>query len=100
MAYNLCVTYGTATPAQAVLGYQPRDYFLPEGETRASVMGAISTDPDSFETHLRLRMKAKEEIMRALATDRVNRANNTRQQRHDPLDFAKLIPGTTKLDVW
>ena len=99
MATNMMMTYGGATPTQALLGYQPRELYDPEANTITSLTSALDVQPDAMETALRLRLEAKDYILQAVVEDRIARASNTRVQQHRPEEMAKLVDGA-RIDLW
>ena len=82
MIGNLTLNYGTSTPAQAILGYTPRDYYVPDGLTIDSHAGALLKTPDECETAIRLRMMSKSNIVQAIMEERIAKANTTRVLKH------------------
>ena len=92
MIGNLTLNYGNATPAQALLGYTPRDYYVPDGETIDCHAGALMKTPDEMETAIRFRMLSKSAIIQAIMEERIAKANTTRQQK---VAVGELKPGET-----
>ncbi|CAE8728215.1 unnamed protein product, partial [Polarella glacialis] len=97
MSQNMILSYGGYTPAQAVLGANPRTLYEIEDSTITSVMGAKETNPGVFEHALRLRMIASTAIQRSIMEDRLARAQHVRPQQHDIKDF---IPRVTAVDLY
>ncbi len=83
MAQNLMLNYGGSTPANALLGYTPNDFYDPQSPTLESHSGALQMDPDTFESNLRTRIKSKENVLRTIVEERITAANNTKPQKMD-----------------
>ena len=83
MAQNLLLSYNGSTPAQALLGYTPRDFYDPESISTLAHIGTLDTHPDVSECNLRARMHAKENIIKAVVEDRLAIANSMKAQRQD-----------------
>ena len=81
MSQNLMMNFGGSTPAQALFGYTPRDYYDPSSDSIVSYKGALENSPDPYETTLRLRMMAKANVTRAVIEDRIARANHSKPHR-------------------
>ena len=64
MCQNLVLSYDGGSPAQGVLGYMPRDYYNLDASTLESHMSSRETSPDPFETSVRLRLMAKECVLK------------------------------------
>ena len=97
MSQNMILSYGGYTPAQAVLGANPRTLYEIEDSAITSVMGAKETNPGVFGHALRLRMIASTAIQRSIMEDRLARAQHVRPQQHDIKDF---IPRVTAVDLY
>ncbi len=78
MVGGLVVCHSNHTPCEALLGYTPHDYYIPESNTLDSWQSALDTVPDPFETTMRVRMAAKAHILQGIIEDRIARASNTK----------------------
>ena len=54
-AQNHLLTYGGSTPANALLGFTPRDFFDLDSVSSVSYGGALEASPDTFEANVRMR---------------------------------------------
>ena len=59
MHQNHMLEYGGYTPAQAVMGHNPRGLYETETSSVLAHAGAAETSADFFEHYLRMRMIAK-----------------------------------------
>ena len=96
MAQNCLLEYGGYTPAQAVLGHNPRPFLELEDRTMTAIVGARDDTPGLFETTARLRNIAGASILRSLVEIRLARANATTTQSQD---LPSLKPGETEVDI-
>jgi len=102
MACNLMLSYNGHCPAEAVLGFVPRDPYDHESESLLAHTGILEDREDIFERSLRLRLLAKEAILAAIVQDRLVKANNTLTQAADVTaltvgsDVDMYRPPTTK----
>ena len=99
MCCNSFLVYGTNTPNQAVLGYEPRDLYSMDNEALSAYKDARSTLPDAIESAIRLRLMAKEAIVAAIIENRISECANSKVQQYTPEEVAKLVPGT-KVDIY
>ncbi|CAE7404059.1 unnamed protein product, partial [Symbiodinium necroappetens] len=60
-----------------------------------AIAGALQTDVTPFEKALRIRQLALSTVQKAVAEDRIARANRTRTQQ---LELGELVPGVTRVD--
>ena len=97
MVQNALLEYGGYSPAQCVLGSNPRGLFEFEADGVTSYDGSIDTSPDVFEQHLRLRLIAREHTMKAVVEDRIAQANRARPQK---VDISVLRPGRDLVDIY
>ncbi|CAE7420861.1 RE2 [Symbiodinium natans] len=95
MAHNQSLNYGGATPSMAVFGVLPRPFYQEDSETITAVAGALQTDVTPFEKALRIRQLAMSMVHKAVAEDRIARANRTRPHN---LDVGTMVPGTSRVD--
>ena len=96
MCQNLVLSYDSGSPAQALFGTVPRDYYTLESCTLESHASSLESNPDPFETAVRLRLKGKECVLRAVVEERLAKANATRVQKQD---LEQLHPGV-KVDIF
>ena len=95
MSHNMSLNYGGATPSMAVFGIIPRPFYQDDSTGITAVTGALQTDVTPFEKALRIRQMSLSMVQRAVAEDRIARANRTRTQQ---LALEELIPGVTRVD--
>ena len=87
MSANLMMSYGGTTPAHALLGYVPRDYYLPDGTGVEAHTGALALTPDPLESQLRMRSYSKANLQKAIVEERIARAHRSRQQKQQLEDL-------------
>ncbi len=80
---NLITNVNGSTPALAPLGYQPRDYYQMDSDTIESHAGALNTALDASEAQLRLRMLAKQNILKSIVEARMSKAANAHVEKRD-----------------
>jgi hypothetical protein len=97
MAQNCTLNYGGCTPSMSVFGVLPRPFYEDGNESIAATAGALQTDLTAFEKALRVRQLALSCVHRAVAEDRIAKANRTRTHQ---VRTEALIPGTTQLDFY
>ena len=95
MAHNQSLNYNGATPSMAVFGVLPRPFYQEDNESVMAVAGALQTDITPFDRALRIRQTSLSMVQRAVAEDRVARANRSRPHQ---LRLGELVPGTTLVD--
>ena len=81
------MNYGGATPAQVLLGYIPRDMYLPDSEALEAHARALQKTPGPMENQLRLRMHSKHIIINTIVDGRIACANRTRTQTQPIMDM-------------
>ena len=91
MAANILLSYGGCTPAQAVLGVNPRD--LSEFDSGAP---SSQSNDDYLERSIRLRLIAKSAILQAMVEQRVAEASRARPQQ---VDETEVVPGAA-IDIY
>ena len=96
-AQNSTLNYGGATPAMCVFGVLPRPYFQDDTDHITAITGALQTDVIPFERAIRVRQMALSMVHKAIAEDRVARANRTRPQQ---LRLGELKPGVSLVDYY
>eukprot|EP00969_Alexandrium_andersonii_P222217 9814771-Alexandrium_andersonii.AAC.1 len=74
MSANMLLTYGRASPSQALLGFQPRELYDFDNRSISAAAAATEPAPDAAEVATRLRLAAKEAILQAAVEDRLARA--------------------------
>ena len=99
MVTNHMLVYKGYSPSMALTGAQPRDLYDIENISVSSVSGALETQLDFVESHMRARFIVKESILEAIVEDRLARAEATKVQQHTPEDLARLVDGA-KVDLW
>eukprot|EP00959_Pyramimonas_sp_CCMP1952_P203251 4250321-Pyramimonas_sp.AAC.1 len=62
---NSVLVHGSSTPNQALLGYEPRDFYHQDNKTVSASSDANLSQPDSIESQFRLWLHAKEAIIQA-----------------------------------
>ena len=97
MAQNLTLSYGGVTPAMAVYGTMPREFYNPDSEHIKNTTGAEDTDLSVFERALRIRQTALAQAQQAVIEDRVARAARTRPHQ---LEAGELVAGTTEVEFY
>ncbi|OLP86389.1 hypothetical protein AK812_SmicGene32497 [Symbiodinium microadriaticum] len=95
MSHNMSLNYGGATPSMAVFGIIPRPFYQDDSTGITAVTGALQTDVTPFEKALRIRQMSLSMVQRAVAEDRIARANRTRTQQ---LALEELVPGVRRVD--
>ena len=95
MSQNQSLNYEGATPCMAVFGVLPRPFYQDDRSGITTAAGALQTDITPFERALRIRQLALSMVHRAVAEDRVARANRTRTHQ---LKIDEFVPGTTMVD--
>ena len=95
MSHNLSLNYGGATPSMCVFGVIPRPFYQDDSSGVTAVVGALQTDVTPFERAIRIRQMALSMVQRAVAEDRIARANRTRTQQ---LQIGEMMPGVTRVD--
>ena len=95
MSHNMSLNYGGATPSMAVFGIIPRPFYQDDSTGITAVTGALQTDVTPFEKALRIRQMSLSMVQRAVAEDRIARANRTRPQQ---LALEEMVPGVTRVD--
>ena len=100
MCSNSVLVYGSNTPNQALLGYEPRDLYHIDNKSVGATIDASSAVPDSIESSVRLRLHAKEAIIQAVIEHRIAEASNTKIQQYTPEIIEKLKVAGTSVDVW
>ena len=71
-------------PNQALLGYEPRDFYHHDNKVVSASTDAKLSQPDSIESQIRLRLHAKEAIPHAVIEHRTTEAANTKPQQYSP----------------
>ena len=97
MAQNQSLNYDGATPSMAVFGVLPRPFYQEDSNNIVAVAGALQTDITPFERALRIRQMSLSTVQKAIAEDRVARANRTRTHQ---LRLEEMVPGTTMVDYY
>ena len=95
MSHNISLNYGGATPSMCVFGVIPRPFYQDDGSGITAVAGALQTDVTPFEKAIRIRQMALSMVQRAVAEDRIARANRTRTHQ---LKLGEMVPGVTRVD--
>ena len=95
MSHNMSLNYGGVTPSMAVFGVIPRPFYQDDCSGVTAIAGALQTDVTPFEKALRIRQLALSTVQKAVAEDRIARANRTRTQQ---LELGELVPGVTRID--
>ncbi|CAE7589766.1 unnamed protein product, partial [Symbiodinium microadriaticum] len=78
-----------------VFGVIPRPFYQDDGSGITAVVGALQTDVTPFEKAIRIRQMALSMVQRAVAEDRIARANRTRTHQ---LKLGEMVPGVTRVD--
>ncbi|CAE7557756.1 RE2, partial [Symbiodinium sp. CCMP2456] len=95
MAHNISLNYGGATPSMCVFGVIPRPFYQDDSAGISTVVGTLQTDVTPFEKAIRVRQMALSMVQRAVAENRIARANRTRTHQ---LKIGELVPGVTRVD--
>ena len=95
MAQNITLSYGGVTPAMAVYGILPREFYNPESDHVLNTSGAADTDLTVFERALRIRQTSLAQAQQAVIEDRVARAARTKPHQ---LDIGSLVAGTSEVE--
>ena len=66
------------------MGFIPRDFYDPDNQSLEAHDSSLEASPDPFETALRLRHTAKENILKSIVEERIAKANRTRVQQYGP----------------
>ena len=93
MGQKHLLEYGGYTPAQAVLGHNPRGLYETETTNIMAHTGAAETSPDYFESYQRMRLMSRVSIQQAIIEHRVAMANRSHPMK---IDITKLIPMKTR----
>lgn len=91
MGQNFQLEYGGFTPAQAVLGHNPRGMYETATSSTLAHHGALETSPDYFESYIRLRNIARVCIQQAIIEARIAIASHPPPMK---MDLSKLKPGS------
>ena len=97
MAHNLTLCYGGVTPAMAVFGVLPREFYNPESDHVLNTSGAADTDLTVFERAMRIRQTSLAQAQQSIVEDRVARAARTRPHQ---LDVGTLVAGTSEVEFY
>ncbi|CAE7553108.1 RE1, partial [Symbiodinium sp. CCMP2456] len=81
MAHNISLNYGGATPSMCVFGVIPRPFYQDDSTGISTAVGALQTDVAPLEKVIRVRQMALSMVQRAVAKDRIARANRTRTRQ-------------------
>ena len=71
MSQNFIFEYGGFTPAQRLLGSNPKGLYEIESNSVVAHSGAADSAPDYFEAYLRSRLLAKTAIQQAIIENRI-----------------------------
>ncbi|CAK0817055.1 unnamed protein product, partial [Prorocentrum cordatum] len=96
MAQNLLLNFGGSTPANALLGYTPRDFYDENSATTMAHKGALEISPDTFESNVRMRLLSKQNVLKTIVEERLAIANKSRPQK---LDTERIKVGD-KVDLY
>ena len=100
MVTNSTLVYGSATPNQALLGFEPRDTYDLENKSHAATSTASAVaNVDFIESTIRGRLLAKEAIIQAIIEHRIAESANSKTQQVEQTTLAKLSPGS-QIDLW
>ena len=80
MAQNLLLNFNGSTPANALLGYTPRDFYDSDSATTMAHKGALEISPDTFESNVRMRLLSKQNVLRTIVEERIAVAGRSRPQ--------------------
>ena len=97
---NSVLVYGSSTPNQALLGYEPRDFYHHDNTSISATSDARAGIPDSIESQIRLRLHAKEAIIQAVIEHRIAEAANTKPQQYSPETLKQIEEPEAKVDLW
>ena len=97
MSQNFQLEYGGFTPAQGVIGHNPRGLYETGTNSITAHSGAADSSPDYFESYLRMRLLAKVSIQQAIIEARIAEANNSHPMK---LDHNKLRPLQDQVDLY
>ena len=81
MACNSLLVYGSSTPNQGLLGYEPRDLYNIDNTAHAATSGASSAAPDYVESSIRSRLLAKEAIIQSVLEHRIAESAHSKTQQ-------------------
>lgn len=95
MAHNITLSYGGVTPAMAVYGTLPREFYNPESEHVLNSTGALDTDLTVFERAMRIRQASLAQAQQAVIEDRVARAARTKPHQ---LEVDSLVARTSEVE--
>ena len=79
---NSILVYGSHTPNQALLGFEPRDLYHIDNDAVSATIDSNTAVPDSIESTIRLRLHAKEAIIQSIIEHRIAEAANTKVQQY------------------
>ncbi|CAK0791575.1 unnamed protein product, partial [Prorocentrum cordatum] len=96
MAQNLLLNFGGNTPANALFGYTPRDFYDENSATTMAHKGALEISPDTFESNVRMRLLSKQNVLNTIVEERLAIANKSRPQK---LDTERIKVGD-KVDLY
>ncbi|CAK0846103.1 unnamed protein product [Prorocentrum cordatum] len=96
MSQNLLLNFGGSTPANALLGYTPRDFYDENSATTMAHKGALEISPDTFESNVRMRLLSKQNVLKTIVEERLAIANKSRPQK---LDIERIKVGD-KVDLY
>ena len=77
---NHMLVYNGYSPSMALTGTQPRDLHDIENVSVSAASGALETQLDFVENHIRARFFVKEAILESIVEDRLARAEKTKMQ--------------------
>ena len=97
MAGNTSLEYGGITPAQCVLGQNPRGMYEMDCEAVVAHEGALAQSPDVFESYLRMRLYSKLRMQESVIEYRLAQAQNRASQK---VSLGDLIPLVTPVDLF
>ena len=97
MAQNHQLEYNGYTPAQGLLGHNPRGIYEPGTQSAVAHSGAAETSPDFFESYMRMRLLAKVSIQQSIIELRMMEANRSAPQK---VDLSKLVPLRDQVDLY
>jgi hypothetical protein len=97
MGQNHQLEYNGYTPAQGLLGHNPRGIYEPGTQSVVAHSGAADTSPDFFESYMRMRLLAKVSIQQAIIELRLSEANRSAPQK---VDLSKLQPLKDQVDLY
>ena len=99
MATHSNLVYGSSTPNQALLGFEPRDLYSMDSASLCSYKDANSSVPDRIESHIRGRLLAKSAITEGIVEHQLSAAANTKVQQYSGEMVEKLQNGS-RIDIW